>query len=99
MHATAKQVWRMTTDCDDERKFVSFCDLLSVTYLGEELDSKDLGDALGALIAIGTKENELDSLMSSWVFPADGFSVTLSFDWELFDWESPIPPHTIELRP
>lgn len=57
MHATAKQVWRMTTDAPDAESFIVLCEELAVLHLGEGLDSWDLGDALGALIQIGTRES------------------------------------------
>lgn len=93
--ALAKKVFRFKTDAPNQESLVRFADEMSEKYLGEGLDSLDIGDALGAFLRIAESDTQNDSGEFLWLSP-QGFTVIISQDWELFQWGINLPAGTFD---
>lgn len=92
--AMAKKVFKMKTDAPNEESLIEFANDLSLELLGEELDSLDLGDAFGAFIRI--LETDPDQTGELLLVSPQGFTVSMTEDWELFQWGIELPPGTFD---
>lgn len=88
----AKKVFVLTHDFDSEKAFAEYTD----EYSGGALDSVDGGDSFGYWIAklegdefAGDGDDEFFHLTPG------GNTITISYDWELFRWNSKEIPQTI----
>ena len=78
--------FKMHSDAPSDEKLIEFADQLSQSRYGEILDSLDLGDSMGLFTRIAYDEykgGELFTILPS----ADGFSVEVEVDIDLFDWK------------
>lgn len=86
---TARKVFKMSTDAPNDEAIIALAESISPNGL----DSHDLGDAMGAFIH--HLENQLES--DGWpkdeeMLAGEGFTLTISSHWELFEWDKPLPP-------
>lgn len=93
--AMAKKVFKMKTDAPNAESLIAFADSISLKMLGEGLDSLDLGDSLGAFIRILEADitNQSGELL---LVSPQGFTVSITEDWELFQWGIELPPGTFD---
>lgn len=80
MKCVAKKVYTMTSDAPTEEALIEFADSLDPNGL----DSMDLGDAMGAFLGYMDTHFETDNEM---LVAPEGFTVTISWTWDLFQWE------------
>lgn len=80
----ARKVYTITWDGTEEEA-IQAADFLRKVYLGEGLDSLDLGDTTGAWIEIAESQNEPDMVLVH-----RGHTMTLSTSWDLFEHEGRI---------
>lgn len=92
MKCRAKRVYNLTIDGpnkDEAKPFIRLAHELSLESFGEGLDSLDMGDAMGAFIRLADAEAEANNhLLSDHLWVGHGIMVTMSTDWELFDWNA-----------
>lgn len=89
--AKGKRVYSLTSDAECAEDLINFAD--SIHPGG--LDSMDMGDAFGAFCAYLDREDyELtqkgEFMTSEQMLVGPGFTVTISADWEAFDWRESI---------
>jgi hypothetical protein len=87
MRAIAKKVWELETDMTPS-ELILFADGM-LHEIGDQLDSLDLGDALGAMVSIAESDEYSGNLehgnISRW--HENGKYCILSFSYDLFKWE------------
>jgi hypothetical protein len=87
INATARKVYKLSTDCKNPELIIKLADSIS-PHGG--LDSLDLGDALGAFMEyLDAQEDPIhaDIPASDAIISGFGIAVTISYEWELFEWE------------
>lgn len=87
---TARKVFTLTHDAKSNREFIlatnSHCD----AFQGDELDSLDLGDAMGYWMTVlesAEWSGDNDGGDMTIVTP-DGIVITIGYAWEPFQWET-----------
>ena len=90
--AVARKVFKMKTDAPNAESLIEFADSHAKQYNQSEfgLDSLDLGDTLGYFISL--LENDTSGNGTLFLVSPSGFTVTISEDWELFQWGIDLPP-------
>jgi hypothetical protein len=94
----AVKVYEMTTDAPDDKALIRFANSLAEDANGMGLDSLDLGDTLGFFVShleSGNWETALDGTIlpnpdataDNMLVAPEGFTVTISYRWENFQWE------------
>lgn len=85
----AERVYQLKTDAPDAEALINLAEQLS-----GGLESHDLGDAMGAFMTYLDQEIIMseDGLVQDLMIPGDGFTVTLSVHWELFQWGAELTP-------
>lgn len=73
----------LSTNGTDEQ-IISLADYLSLERYGEELDSPDLGDAMGLFMRIAQEDYYKGELLL--VYPELDFTVEMDVKHELFNW-------------
>lgn len=90
--AIARKVFKMSTDSPSAELVIALADSISE----HGLDSMDLGDALGEFIAYAESEWESDEISKraggECLITGLGITVTITADWDLFEWGSELPP-------
>lgn len=87
--AIARKVFTFTSDAPDDISLIASIDALSDQNGDGGLDSLDLGDALGYVISLlesAQWTGDGDEMQQLIVTP-EGFTITISYDWDPFDWE------------
>lgn len=77
---TARQTISLEWD-GTEQDLILLCNELSLEYFGEEMDSLDLGDAMGTCIRI---LHSIDT--DTQIFAGYGATLTITETTDLFDW-------------
>lgn len=89
----AKKVFTMTHDAPSEESFVNYVNRLNLSMGGYGLDSLDAGDAMGYLIEYLEQDASDDDAMM--LVADEGWTITISYDWELFQWNPSEMPETL----
>lgn len=82
---TARVEYTLVSDAPSESALVDFADAVSLERYGEEMDSKDLGDAMGVFMRVAHDDLYDGNLMTLLV--GDGFTVNVELEMDLFEWE------------
>ena len=87
---TARKVFTLTHDASSNREFILATNSHSDAFQGTELDSLDLGDAMGYWMGVLESGNwsgdNPDSSMV--VITPDGICITIGWEWEPFNWDT-----------
>jgi len=82
----ANAVFSVKTNSDSEKDIVEFANSLSILRGWGELDSLDLGDSMGVFMRVAWDDFHSGELVNLY-FGANGISVEINLDFDLFQWE------------
>ena len=76
--------FKMISDAESDEQIIDLANSLSLQRWGQELDSLDLGDSMGAFIRAAFEDfyaGDIDS-----IFLGNGFFVRVDIKFDLFNW-------------
>jgi hypothetical protein len=76
-----------------DEQFVEIADNLSLRIAGQGLDSLDIGDAMGAMIAFAESEEWSHDDSGNYVIDENGVHITITVDYPFFEWSTPDPDY------
>jgi hypothetical protein len=85
---TARKVFTLTHDANSNREFILATNSHSDAFQGVELDSLDLGDAMGYWMSVleGAEWSGDNDTGDMAIVTPDGICITIGYEWEPFQW-------------